>query len=396
MRVEQVWRNAALMTMQGGGLGVVEHGVLAARGGRLVYVGSAAEAPAFEADRETDCGGRWITPGLIDCHTHLVFGGDRCAEFEARLAGKSYAELAAIGGIRTTVAATRAANDADLLAGALVRLDAMIAQGVTTVEVKSGYGLEPETELRQLRVARALLAQRGVRVATSLLAAHALPPDCTDGDAYIDAVIGALLPRVIAEGLADAVDGFCETIAFSEEQIARLFAAARAAGLPVKLHADQLSNGGGAALAARFEALSADHLEYTSATGVAAMAQAGTVAVLLPGAFYALRETQLPPVAAFRRAGVRLAVATDCNPGSSPMASPLLAMNMAAVLFGLTVQECLRGMTVNAAHALGMQGEVGTLAAGMRADLAIWDIAQPAELIYWIGGNPLWRREFAG
>jgi imidazolonepropionase len=396
MRVEQVWRNAALMTMQGGGLGVVEHGVLAARGGRLVYVGSAAEAPAFEADGETDCGGRWITPGLIDCHTHLVFGGDRCAEFEARLAGKSYAELAAIGGIRTTVAATRAANDADLLAGALVRLDAMIAQGVTTVEVKSGYGLEPETELRQLRVARALPAQRGVRVATSLLAAHALPPDCTDGDAYIDAVIGALLPRVIAEGLADAVDGFCETIAFSDEQIARLFAAARAAGLPVKLHADQLSDGGGAALAARFGALSADHLEYTSAGGVAAMAQAGTVAVLLPGAFYALRETQLPPVAAFRRAGVRLAVATDCNPGSSPMASPLLAMNMAAVLFGLTVQECLRGMTVNAAHALGMHGDVGTLAAGMRADLAIWDIAQPAELIYWIGGNPLWRREFAG
>jgi imidazolonepropionase len=396
MRVERVWRNARLMTMQGGGLGVVERGVLAASGGRLVHVGAAAEAPAFAAAVEIDCGGRWITPGLIDCHTHLVFGGDRCAEFEARLAGKSYAELAAIGGIRATVAATRAASDADLLAGALARLDAMIAQGVTTVEVKSGYGLETATELRQLRIARALPAHRGVRVAASLLAAHALPPGCADGDLYLDAVIGELLPRVAAEGLADAVDGFCETIAFSADQIARVFAAARAAGLTMKLHADQLSDGGGAELAARFGALSADHLEYTSAAGVAAMAQAGTVAVLLPGAFYALRERQRPPVAEFRRAGVRMAVATDCNPGSSPMASPLLAMNMAAVLFGMTVEECLRGMTVNAAHALGMQDDVGALAVGMRADLAIWQIAQPAELIYWIGGNPLWRREFAG
>jgi imidazolonepropionase len=396
MRADQVWRNARLMTMQGGGLGVIERGVLAAAGGRLVHVGAAREAPDFAAEAQIDCGGRWITPGLIDCHTHLVFGGDRCAEFEARLAGKSYAELAAIGGIRATVAATRAASDAELLAGALSRLDAMIAQGVTSVEVKSGYGLETETELRQLRIAQALPAHRSVRVATSLLAAHALPPGCADGDGYIDAVIGELLPLVVAEGLADAVDGFCETIAFSAEQIGRVFAAARAAGLAVKLHADQLSEGGGAALAAQYGALSADHLEFTSAAGVAAMAQSGTVAVLVPGAFYALRETQRPPVAEFRRAGVRMAVATDCNPGSSPMTSPLLAMNMAAVLFGLTVQECLRGMTVEAAHALGRQHEVGMLAAGMRADLAIWDIAQPAELIYWIGGNPLWRREFGG
>jgi imidazolonepropionase len=395
MRVDRIWRNARLMTMQGDGLGVVEHGVLAASAGRLVYAGAAADAPAMDAAETIDCGERWVTPGLIDCHTHLVFGGDRCAEFEARLAGASYAELAAIGGIRSTVAATRAASDAELLAGALHRLDAMIAEGVTTVEVKSGYGLDTATELRQLRIARALPGERDIRVVTSLLAAHAVPPGCDDADLYIDSIIADLLPAVCAEGLADAVDAFCETIAFSPAQVARVFAAAGRARLRVKLHADQLSDGGGAALAARFGALSADHLEYTSERGVRAMAAAGTVAVILPGAFYALRETTRPPVASLRAAGVRMAVATDCNPGSSPMTSPLLAMNMAATLFGLTVVECLRGMTANAARALSLEGETGTLAAGMRADLAIWSVGKPAELVYWIGSNPLWCREGA-
>jgi imidazolonepropionase len=395
MRVDQVWRNARLMTMQGDGLGIIEDGLLASAGGRLVYAGARADAGPFQADRELDCGGRWISPGLIDCHTHLVFGGDRSDEFEARLAGRSYAELAAIGGIRATVTATRSASDAALLSGALHRLDAMIAHGVTTVEIKSGYGLEPETELRQLRIARSLSQHRAVRVVTSLLAAHAVPPGCEDVDGYIDAIVAELLPRVQDERLADAVDGFCETIAFSCAQIDRVFDAATRAGLRVKLHADQLSNGGGAALAARHGALSADHLEYSDAAGVAAMARAGTVAVLLPGAFYALRETQRPPVAGLRAGGVRMAVATDCNPGSSPMTSPLMAMNMAATLFGLTVSECLRGMTVNAAHALGLQAQIGVLAAGRRADLAIWSIEKPAELVYWIGENALWRRDYA-
>jgi imidazolonepropionase len=420
MRVDTIWRNARLMTMQDSigqdsigqdsigqdsigqnpgthaGLGIVTNGLLAARDGRIVHVGPAGCAPAMEAETVIDCHGRWITPGLIDCHTHLIFGGDRADEFEARLAGASYADLAAIGGIRATVAATRAASDADLLDGALHRLDAMIAQGVTTVEIKSGYGLDLSTELRQLRIARALPRHRKVHVATSLLAAHALPPEPMEADAYIDRIITDLLPAVRAERLADAVDAFCETIAFSPAQISRLFDAASAAGLPVRLHADQLTDGGGAALAARYRALSADHLEYASADGIAALARAGTVAVLLPGAFYSLRETQRPPIAALRAAGVAMAVATDCNPGSSPLTSPLLAMNMAACLFGMTVAECLRGMTRHAAAALGLTGQAGVLAPGHRADLAIWSIEQPAELVYWIGANPLWRRVFAG
>ena len=395
MQVDVLWRHARLMTMTGGGLGLVDDGVVAALGGRLVHVGPRAEAPALQAVREVDCGGRLLSPGLIDCHTHLVFGGDRCAEFEARLAGRSYAELAAIGGIRASVAATRAASDAALQEGALQRLDAMLAQGVTTVEIKSGYGLDVATELRMLRVARGLGTVRAVRVVTSLLAAHAVPPGCDHADAYIDEIVDVLLPAVCDEKLADAVDGFCETIAFSPAQIARVFVAARAAGLRVKLHADQLSDGGGAELAARFGALSADHLEYASAAGVTALAAAGSVAVMLPGAFYALRETRVPPVAAFRAAGVPMAVATDCNPGSSPLVSPLLAMNMACVLFGLTVEEALRGMTCHAAQALG-RDDIGVLAVGARADLAIWSVGKPAELVYWMGANPSWQREFAG
>jgi imidazolonepropionase len=395
MRVDRLWRNARLMTMQGQNLGIIDDGLLAATDGRLAYVGTRADAGAMEAEEDLDCGGRWVTPGLIDCHTHLVFGGDRSDEFEARLAGRSYAELAAIGGIRTTVAATKSASDAALLSTALHRLDSMIAHGVTTVEVKSGYGLEPDTELRQLRIARALPQHRPIRVVTSLLAAHALPAGCDNADGYIEAIATDLLPRVQAETLADAVDAFCETIAFSPTQIGRLFEAATRAGLRVKLHADQLTNTGGAALAARYNALSADHLEYTDAAGVTAMALAGTVAVLLPGAYYALGETQRPPIHGLRSEGVRMAVATDCNPGSSPLTSPLLAMNMAATLFGLTVTECLRGMTVNAAYALGLGDQIGTLTPGQRADLAIWSIEKPAELIYWIGGNALWRRDFA-
>ena len=396
MRVDRIWRNARLATMQGDGIGIVEDGLLAVADGRFVFVGARGDAPSFQAIETVDCEGRWITPGLIDCHTHLVFGGDRVAEWEARLAGSSYTDLAAVGGIRATVTATRAASDTALLASALQRLDAMIAQGVTTVEVKSGYGLDVTTELRQLRIARALVLHRQIRVRTSLLAAHALPPGAAvSAEQWIETIITELLPQVIAEHLADAVDGFCETVAFTARILTPLFASSQRLGLPIKLHADQLSDGGGAALAARFGALSADHLEYTSRQGVAAMAQAGTVAVLLPGAFYVLRERQCPPVAALREAAIPIAVATDCNPGTSPLTSPLLALHLAATLFGLSVAECLRGMTCNAARALGLGGEIGMLAPGMRADIAVWSITTPAELIYWLGANPLWRRDFA-
>ena len=382
--------------MQGAGIGVVEDGLLAVANGNLVFVGTRSEAPLFDAIEIVDCGGRWISPGLIDCHTHLVFGGERVAEWEARLAGMSYSDLAGVGGIRATVAATREASDAVLLQSALKRLDVMIEHGVTTVEVKSGYGLDVATELRQLRVARALALRRPVRIRTSLLAAHALPPgQAISAEQWIDTIITEILPRVIAEKLADAVDGFCETVAFSAPILAPLFAASRRLGLPIKLHADQLSDGGGAALAAQFCALSADHLEYTSQAGVRAMARAGTVAVLLPGAFYVLRERQCPPIGALREAAVPIAVGTDCNPGTSPLTSPLLAMHLAATLFNLSIAECLRGMTCNAARALGLGAVCGTLAPGMRADLAVWSISTPAELIYWLGTNPLWRRECA-
>lgn len=394
MQADTLWTEARLATMAGGGLGVVEDGAVAARDGRIVFAGTAADAPgAVEVVR---CEGRWITPGLIDCHTHLIHGGNRAGEFEARLAGASYEEIArAGGGILSTMRATRAASGAELVAGALPRLDALLAEGVTTVEVKSGYGLDTANEVKMLRAARALGEARAVRIATTFLGAHAVPPEFAgDADGYVELVAGAMMPAVA--GLADAVDGFCEGIGFSPAQIARVFDAARKAGLPVKLHAEQLSNLGGAKLAARYGALSADHLEYLDAAGIVAMAASGTVATLLPGAFYFMREKKLPPIDGLRAAGVPIALATDCNPGSSPLSSILLVMNMAATLFRMTVEECLLGVTAHGARALGLQDAVGTLAAGKACDLAIWEIETPAELVYRIGFNPLWRRVRGG
>lgn len=398
----RVWRNARLATLAPDlpGLGIVDRGAVAAQGGRIVYASAESELPSgLAANAETvDCEGRWITPGLIDCHTHLVWAGSRADEFEMRLAGASYEEVArAGGGIVSSVKALRAASEADLVAQSAPRLVALAAEGVTTVEIKSGYGLDLENELKTLRAARRLGEGRAVGITTTCLAAHALPPEAGgDKDAYVATVCDEILPAVAAAGLADAVDGFCEGIAFSPQQIARVFDKARELGLPVKLHADQLSNLHGAALAARYGALSADHLEHTDEDGARAMAQAGTVAVLLPGAYYFIRETKAPPVDLFRRHGVRMAVATDCNPGTSPLTSVLLAMNMAATLFRMTVDECIAGVTREAARALGLHGETGTLEAGKWADLAVWDIERPAELVYRMGFNPLHSRVWRG
>ena len=345
-----------------------------------------------------DCEGRWITPGLIDPHTHLIFSGDRAQEFEQRLAGASYEAIArAGGGIVSTVAATRTASEQELVAQATPRLDALIAEGLTTIEIKSGYGLSLEHELKSLRAARRLAELRPVSVTTTFLGAHALPPEFeSNPDGYIDLVCREMIPGVAKAGLADAVDVFCDRIGFSAEQTGRVFEAAHAHGLPVKLHAEQLSNQHGAKLAAAHGALSADHLEYLDESGVAAMARAGTVATLLPGAYYFVRETRLPPVDALRSAGVPMALATDCNPGTSPLTSLLLTMNMAATLFRLTVEECLAGVTREAARALGRLSEIGTLEAGKRCDLAIWEIERPAELVYRMGLNPLSARVFGG
>lgn len=398
LHCDTVWTDARLLTMADGDNRPIDRGVIAARGGRIVYAGPADDAPDFGADEVIACGGRWVTPGLIDCHTHLVHLGNRAREFELRLDGASYEEIArAGGGIVSTVRATRAGSVDDMVEVALPRLDALIAEGVTTIEIKSGYGLECEAELRMLRAARRLGEVRPVRVRTTFLGAHAVPPEFAgNGDRYVDAVCHEMLPAVAAEGLADAVDAFCEGIGFSAAQVERVFAAARAAGLPVKLHAEQLSNLHGAELAAGFGALSADHLEYLDEAGIAAMARAGTVATLLPGAFYFCRETQVPPIAALREAGVPIAIATDCNPGTSPLTSILLTMNMAATLFRLTVAECLAGVTRNAARALGLDREIGTLEAGKACDLAIWDIESPAELVYRMGANPLHQRIWRG
>lgn len=373
-------------------------GALALRGERIAWVGDEARIPEeWRAAERIDLGGRLITPGLIDCHTHLVHGGNRANEFEMRLNGASYAEIAASGGgIVSTVTATRARDEAELLAEALPRVDALIAEGVCAVEIKSGYGLDRETELRMLRVARRIGELRPVQVRTSFLGAHAVPREYAGrADAYIDEVCIPTLHAAQAEGLVDAVDGFCESIGFTPAQIRRLFEAARQLRLPVKLHAGQLSNLGAGALAAEFGALSADHLEFADATEAAALARAGAVAVLLPGAFYALRETQPPPVELLRAAGVAMAIATDCNPGSSPLASLLLAMNMACTLFALTPAEALAGVTANAARALGLD-DTGVIAPGKRADLAVWDVGHPTELSYRIGFNPLWKRIFGG
>ncbi len=390
---DSLWINLRLATMVSGAVayGAIEDGAMAIRDGRIAWVGRRCDLPGGTARETHDGGGRWATPGLVDCHTHLVFGGDRAQEFEMRLGGATYEQIAqAGGGIRSTVSATRASPLEVLIASARPRLAALAREGVTTVEIKSGYGLDIATELRQLRAARRLGAEGPVRVATTFLGAHAVPHEFQGRQAdYVDLVAGPMLDAVAAEGLADAVDCFAERIAFTPDETARLFTAARARGLAVKLHADQLSDQGGAALAARFGALSADHLEYTSEAGAAAMAAAGTVAVLLPGAFYFLRETKLPPVDALRRHGVAIALATDANPGSSPLLSPLLVMNMAATLFRLTPEEALAGLTRNGARALGLQDRLGTLETGKVADVAFWDIERPAELVYWIARNPL-------
>jgi imidazolonepropionase len=400
MRFDTIWFDARLATLapRRPGLGIVERGAVAAKDGRIAFAGAMADLPGgWDAADKIALGGRWITPGLIDCHTHLVYAGDRAHEFELRLAGASYEEIArAGGGILSTVRSTRAASEDDLVAATLPRLDRLLAEGVTTIEIKSGYGLDAETEARMLRAARRLPRERKVAVTTSFLGAHALPAEANgDKDRFIGEVCD-MIPALARERLADAVDAFCEGIAFSPEQTARVFAAAKAQGLPVKLHADQLSNLHGAKLAAEFGALSADHLEYTDEDGAAAMAKAGTVAVLLPGAFYVLREKQLPPVEAFRKHGVPIAIATDSNPGMSPITSLLTIMNMAATLFCLTVDEAIAGVTREAARALGRLDESGTLEPGKWCDLAIWEVERPAELVYRIGYNPLHARVWRG
>lgn len=389
---DTLYKGCHLATMAPGRepYGVVRDAALAVLGGRIAWLGPLAALPEGAARTNIELDGAWLTPGLVECHTHLVFGGDRTVEFERRLAGTSYAEIAREGGgILATVRATRAASEAGLLEAALPRLACLKAQGVTTLEIKSGYGLDVETECRMLKVARALGHGRGVDVVTSFLGAHAIPPEYrSDRRGYVDLVRGPMLEAVIAQRLADAVDVFAETIAFTPEECRAVLQAARARGLPVKLHADQLEDGGGAALAAELGALSADHLEHASEAGVRAMAAAGTVAVLLPGAAYALRAERYPPVDMLRRHGVPMAVATDANPGSSPLLSPLLAMSMACVLFGLTAEEALAGTTCHAAKALGL-ADRGVLRVGARADLAAWRIQRPAALCYWLGADPL-------
>jgi len=381
-----LFTHARLATMAEG-YGIVDDGAVAVKDGRIAWAGPRMEAPA--AARKHDCGGLWLTPGLVDCHTHIVHAGNRSDEWEARLNGASYEDIARQGGgIMSTVRATRAASEDELLRQSAPRIAALLAEGVTTLEIKSGYGLDLESEAKMLRVARRAGDILPVNVATTFLGAHALPPEFAGrADDYIDEVCERMLPKLASEGLVDAVDAFCERIGFSHAQTARVFAAARKLQLPVKLHAEQLSDQDGAALVAEYGGLSADHLEYLSAKGAEAMARAGTVAVLLPGAYYFLRETIMPPLGLLREAGVPLAVATDCNPGTSPMSSLLLAMNMACTLWRLTPLEALLGCTANAARALG-RDDIGTLQPGRRADFALWDIARPADLAYAIGANP--------
>ena len=393
MTFSTLFRNAQIATMTPGkSYGLIENGAVVISADRIKWVGAEKELPdEFAGLQGKNLEGRLVTPALIDCHTHLVYGGSRSTEFELRLNGASYEEIARNGGgILSTVTATRNASEDELIAQSLPRLDAFLAEGVATIEIKSGYGLDIETEIKMLRVARQLGKERSVRVKTSFLGAHAIPPEFSGkADAYIDFVCEEVLPAVHYENLADAVDGFCENIAFSPNQISRVFEKAKSFGLPVKLHAEQLSNLGGARLAAKYGALSADHLEFLDQTGVEVMGESGTVAVLLPGAFYTLRETQLPPLDSLRKAEVPIAIATDCNPGSSPLTSILLCMNMACTLFRMTPEEALCGVTIIAAQALGIGDEVGTIEVGKKAELAVWNVDQPAELAYRVGFNPL-------
>ena len=397
MRVDRTFTNARLATMAGDvPYGAIDDGALAVRDGRIVWVGSSSDAPNCEDN--TDLEGRWVTPALVDCHTHLVFAGDRSSEFERRLNGESYEAIAKSGGgIIATVEAVRNSSAADLAAATLPRLDPLSHEGLGTIEIKTGYGLNFKSELNMLKAIRSLGLVTGLRVQSTLLAAHAIPPEYAGrADAYVDEICIPLIREAAREGLADAVDAYCEKIAFSPEQTRRVFEAARECGLQIKLHADQFSDLGGAALAAEFGALSADHLEYTSEDGVAAMAAAGTVAVLLPGAFYMLGETKKPPMDALRKAGVPMALATDANPGSSPVLSLLTTANMGCTLFGMTVEESLAGITREGARALGLQNDIGTIEVGKRCDLAVWDVDNLAQLIQWVGARPLHGRILSG
>src|SRR6187551_3771989 len=391
-------RIATMEAAPGNPLGIIENGAIGIQDGRIVRVGTRTEMAGNRAEEVLPLGGAWVTPGLIDCHTHLIFGGNRADEHSMRRAGATYEEIAkAGGGIASTVKATRDASEGELLASAAMRLDALMKGGVTTIEIKSGYGLDVENELRMLRCAKALAASEAVRIVPTLLALHALPGDWKERRiGYVSMIVDELIPAAAEAGLADAIDAFCEGIAFTPEEVERVFKAAEEHGLRVKLHAEQLSNQHGAALAAKYKALSADHLEHLDEAGAEAMAAAGTVAVLLPGAFYALQEERKPPVQMLRDKGVAMAVATDCNPGTSPLLSPTLAMNMACTLFGLTPDEALTGMTINAARGLGLAHAVGSIAAGKQADLCAWRIESLAELGYWVGLPGPERRIFAG
>lgn len=396
--ITRAWRGATLATMADGRYSLVENGAIAVDGDRIVYAGPSQDLVLPDHIPQHDVSGTLITPGLIDCHTHLVFGGNRADEFEQRLEGVSYTEIAARGGgILSTVRHTRAATLAALCEQASTRLRSLLSEGVTTVEIKSGYGLDLENELKMLRAARLLGQTLPVRVRTTFLGAHALPPEYREDRAgYLDLLIHDILPAIAAEGLADATDAFCEHIAFSTDEVRRLFRASLAHKIPVKLHADQLTDSGGAALAAEFGALSADHVEYTTESAIRAMAAARTVAVLLPGAFYMLRETKLPEIELFRKHGVPMAVSTDCNPGTAPVQSLLLMLSMACTLFRLTPEEALAGVTCHAAQALGLQNEIGSLEVGKRADFAVWPVRHPAELAYWVGGLKPTSVVFAG
>ena len=397
MKLDSLWHGAHIATMEDGLYSVIENAAIGVVGGRIVWIGEAQELPNYDTRNEHDLGGGWITPGLIDCHTHLVFGGNRAGEFEQRLNGVSYQEIAKQGGgIASSVKATRDASEVELIASASRRLKSLIADGVTTVEIKSGYGLSLDSELKMLSVATELGKQFPVTVKRTCLAAHAMPPEYDDKDAYIDYLCDTVLPKVAELGVADAVDAFCEGIAFSTEQVARYFKTAESLGLPVKIHAEQLSSLGGTSMASSFKALSADHIEFIEESDVKAMADSGTVAVLLPGAFFTLKETQRPPIALLRQYGVPMAIATDANPGTSPALSLRLMMNMACTLFALTPEESLAGATIHAAKALGMEESHGSLEVGKVADFVCWDVESPGELSYWLGGNLVKNRIYEG